>query len=30
MKEPKISYLQMIQNIITRMSESSFKIKGWV
>ena len=29
MKEPKISYLQMIQNIITRMSESSFKIKGW-
>lgn len=29
MKQEKISYLQMIQNVITRMSESSFKIKGW-
>lgn len=29
MKESRIIYLQMIQNIITRMSESSFKIKGW-
>lgn len=29
MDNQKISYLQMIQNIIARMSESSFKIKGW-
>ncbi len=29
MKESRIIYLQMIQNIITRMSECSFKIKGW-
>lgn len=29
MKQEKMSYLQMIQNVITRMSESSFKIKGW-
>ena len=29
MEESKISYLQMIQNTITRMAETSFKIKGW-
>lgn len=29
MENNKVSYLQMIQNIITRMAENSFKIKGW-
>lgn len=29
MKESKTTYLELIQNIVSRMSESSFKIKGW-
>ncbi len=29
MRGQKTSYLQIIQDVITRMSESSFKIKGW-
>lgn len=29
MKESKTTYLKLIQNIICRMAESSFKIKGW-
>ena len=29
MEDSKVSYLQMIQNVITRMAENSFKIKGW-
>lgn len=29
MENPKVTYLQMIQNIISRMAENSFKIKGW-
>ena len=29
MENTKVSYLQMIQNVITRMAENSFKIKGW-
>ena len=29
MENQKVTYLQMIQNIISRMAENSFKIKGW-
>lgn len=29
MENQKTIYLQMIQNIINRMAENSFKIKGW-
>ena len=28
-KENKIAHLQMIQDIITRMGQNSFQIKGW-
>lgn len=28
-KQKKISHLQMIQGIITRMGQNSFQIKGW-
>ena len=28
-KEEKIAHLQMIQDIITRMGQNSFQIKGW-
>lgn len=30
MDEDKIKYLEFIQNIITRMNQNSFMIKGWV
>lgn len=30
MTENKLRYLEMIQNIITRMAKNSFTIKGWV
>jgi len=29
MESQKATYLQMIQNVISRMAENSFKIKGW-
>ncbi len=30
MNEEKIKYLEFIQNIITRMNQNSFMIKGWM
>ncbi|MEK4627364.1 MAG: hypothetical protein ABS939_22425 [Psychrobacillus sp.] len=29
MEENKIQYLQLIQNVITRMASNSFMLKGW-
>lgn len=29
MSEEKIKYLEFIQNIVTRMNQNSFMIKGW-
>ena len=29
MNEEKIKYLEFIQNIVTRMNQNSFMIKGW-
>lgn len=29
MKEPKIRYLEMIQEVISRMANNSFTLKGW-
>jgi uncharacterized protein YacL len=29
MDNNKVKYLEMIENIITRMADNSFKIKGW-
>ena len=29
MTEEKIKYLEFIQNIVTRMNQNSFMIKGW-
>jgi hypothetical protein len=28
-KESKIRYLEMIQNVVTRMASCSFSLKGW-
>lgn len=30
MTEAKIKYLELIQNVISRMNANSFKIKGWM